>query len=195
MKRHVRWLVPLVAIALLGACATRPAGYARQNTPYDAPYNTPYNTPYNNDPYNAPYDARHERPYNDGGRYSQPPVYSPSRGGHAAVEYGRVRSIDVVNARESNSGGGALLGGLIGAIVGRQFGNSSNGRATGTFAGAVGGALIGNEVEANNRGGRDHLRISIWLDRGGVRDFAVPHAGDLRVGDRVRIEGDRLMRM
>jgi outer membrane lipoprotein SlyB len=35
----------------------------------------------------------------------------------------------------------------------------------------------------------------VQLDRGGVRSFEFKSAGELRVGDRVRIEGNQLFRL
>ena len=122
------------------------------------------------------------------------PVYSPSRGAtSAAVSFGVVRSIETVNAAgEQPQGGGAVIGGIIGAVVGRQFADSNSGKNVGTVAGAVGGALIGNEVEKNARRDQQAVRVHVQLDRGGVRSFDYRSVGDVRVGDRVRIEGNQL---
>lgn len=131
-------------------------------------------------------------------RATQPnaPVYSPARGAtSSAVSYGVVRSIEAVGAAsEQPHGGGAVLGGIIGAVVGRQFADSNHGKNVGTVAGAVGGALIGNEVEKNARRDQQGVRINVQLDQGGVRSFDYGNAGELRVGDRVRIEGNQLFR-
>lgn len=109
------------------------------------------------------------------------------------VEYGQVQSIDLVRAESQTTGGGALIGGVIGAVVGRQIGSGS-GRDAGTAVGAVGGAIIGNQIEKNNRGARDFYRVAIVTQSGQVRSFDYPQPGDLRVGDRVRIEGDQVYR-
>ncbi len=109
------------------------------------------------------------------------------------VEYGQVQSIDLVRAESQTTGGGALLGGVIGAVVGRQIGSGS-GKAAGTAVGAVGGAIIGNQIEKNNRGARDFYRVSIVTQHGQVRSFDYQQLADLRVGDRVRIEGDQVYR-
>ena len=117
-----------------------------------------------------------------------PPTASAYR-----VEYGQVQSIDLVRAESQTSGGGALLGGVIGAVVGRQIGSGS-GRDAGTAVGAVGGAIIGNQIEKNNRGARHFYRVSVVTQYGQVRSFDYPQLADLRVGDRVRIEGDQVYR-
>ena len=128
---------------------------------------------------------------------SNAPVYSPSRSAApAAVSYGVVRSIESVGtAGEQTQGGGAVVGGIIGAVVGRQFADSNSGKNVGTVAGAVGGALIGNEVEKNARRDQQAVRVNVQIDYGGVRSFDFKSIGDLRVGDRVRIEGNQLIRV
>lgn len=125
------------------------------------------------------------------------PVYSPVRGGPSAgVAFGTVRSIESVGSPDAQTqGGGAIVGGLIGAVVGRQFADSNSGKNVGTVAGAVGGALIGNEVEKNARRDSQVIRVNVQLDQGGVRSFDYRSIGDLRVGDRVRVEGNQLYRL
>lgn len=138
-----------------------------------------------------------------------PPVYSPSRSEappaprysppRAAVPvpaaFGTVRSIEGGASAEPARGGGAVLGGVIGAVVGRQFADSNRGKNVGTVAGAVGGALIGNEIEKNARRDPQAVRVQVQLDQGGLRSFDFQAIGDLRVGDRVRIEGNQLYRL
>ena len=125
------------------------------------------------------------------------PVYSPSRTAPAAaVSYGVVRSIEAVSsASDQPHGAGAVVGGVIGAVVGRQFADSNSGKNVGTVAGAVGGALIGNEVEKNARREQQSVRVNVQVDYGGLRSFEFKSVSDLRVGDRVRIEGNQLYRL
>jgi len=125
------------------------------------------------------------------------PVYGdapPSRSYGAS--YGVVRSIDSIGvAQDQPAGAGAVVGGVIGAVVGRQFGGSNSGKNVGTVAGAVGGAVIGNEIEKNARRDGGAVRISVTLDDGSLRRFDFRESGGLRVGDRVRIEGNQLYRI
>ena len=117
------------------------------------------------------------------------PVYSPARSSTpSAASYGVVRSIEGVSVAGEQANGG-------GAVVGRQFADSNSGKNVGTVAGAVGGALIGNEVEKNARREQQGVRVNVQLDQGGVRSFDYKSIGDLRVGDRVRIEGNQLVRI
>ena len=114
------------------------------------------------------------------------------------VDYGRIANIEVVRSETQGSGpsgGGAIAGGLVGGVVGNQFGGGG-GRAAMTALGLVGGALLGNRIESNNNAPRAYetYRISVQTDYGGYRAFDVPTPGDLRVGDRVRIENNQLSR-
>lgn len=120
------------------------------------------------------------------------PVYGHSHGAHAT--HGRVIRIEAVEGHERTTGTGAIVGGVAGAVVGRQFGDSSAGKNTGTVLGAIAGAVIGNQIEKDRADSRDAVRITVALHHGGTRVYQVPDAGGLRVGDRVRIEGNRLHR-
>ena len=106
-----------------------------------------------------------------------------------------VSAIDYVAAHDQVSGTGALMGGVAGAVIGRQFGNSGYGRVAGTVVGTMTGALIGNEIEKQQRGGKGGLRVSVQLDQGGQRSFDLAGINDLRVGDRVRVDGNQLVRL
>jgi len=63
-----------------------------------------------------------------------------------------------------------------------------------TGVGIVAGAIIGNEVEKNNRGARDIYRVTVQVERSGLRSFDYATLNDLRIGDRVRIENNQLYR-
>lgn len=127
------------------------------------------------------------QPVPPGSGFGNAPVYGPQ------AEYGRVQSVDLVRGESQTSGGGALLGGLIGAVVGRQVGSGS-GRTAGTVVGAAGGAIIGNQIEKGQRGAQDVWRVVVRTDQGAVRSFDYPQPADLRAGDRVRIDGNQVVR-
>jgi outer membrane lipoprotein SlyB len=115
----------------------------------------------------------------------------------AYVEYGRVNNIEVfqTQGKAQGSGVGALIGGVAGAVVGHQIGGGS-GRDAATVVGALGGAVAGNAVEKNRAGAvTESFRISVQMDNGSYRSYDVPSAGQLRTGDRVRIENGQLFRM
>jgi outer membrane lipoprotein SlyB len=121
----------------------------------------------------------------------------PAYGGDAAqARYGVVRSVDLMSsARQSTSGGGAIAGLLIGAVIGRQMGGTHFARDAATAVGAVGGAVVGNEIEKNNTGRRDQFRITVDLEGGGSTTLLVPDAGGLAIGERVRVDGNRIQRL
>ena len=108
--------------------------------------------------------------------------------------YGTIDSIQIMQAQRS-SGVGAVTGGLIGGLLGNQVGGGS-GRAVATVAGAVGGAVAGNAIQnSRNPNVRETYRVSVQLDNGAPRAFDVPATGDLRIGDRVRIDNGQISRM
>lgn len=129
-------------------------------------------------------------------RYPYQPSYPAAQSPYA--EFGHVANIEVLRSETAGtgtSGGGAVAGGVIGGVVGNQFGRGS-GRAAATALGVVGGALLGNSIEANRNGPRvyESYRLSVRTDNGAYRSFDVPSPGDLRIGDRVRIEGGQISR-
>jgi len=111
----------------------------------------------------------------------------------AHTEYGQIHSVDVIRAENQTSGAGGVIGGVTGAVVGRQFGSGS-GRTAGTLIGAVAGAVIGNEIEKQNLRARDVYRVVVRTDNGQLRAFDYAQLGDVRVGDRVRIENNQVYR-
>lgn len=112
------------------------------------------------------------------------------------VEYGRVSNVEVFQTQEQakGTGLGAVLGGVAGAVVGHQIGGGT-GRDVATVVGAVGGAVAGNAIEKNrNSTVGQAYRITVQLDNGPARAYDVPSPGDLRIGDRVRIQNGQLFR-
>ncbi len=166
-SRIGRWLrlgAALSAFAVLSACVVTPPPYRQSSYPYQP----------------AP--------------HAYPAQVAP----YGSLEYGHVAHIDVLRSERpgyGTSGGGAVAGGVIGGAVGNQFGQGS-GRAAATALGLIGGALLGNAIEAQHNGPRayESYRVSIQTDRGEWRVFDVPHPGDLRVGDRVRIDNGQISR-
>lgn len=110
-------------------------------------------------------------------------------------QYGIVDSIQVVQQTTGNSGigAGAVVGGVVGGVLGNQVGGGS-GRTLATAAGVVGGALVGNQIQRNNQQTRDVYQIGVRLDNGAYQTMTLDAVGDLRVGNRVRIENGRVFR-
>ncbi len=135
---------------------------------------------------------------------SYPNVYpsrSPTTVGTAPVslEYGRVTSIEYVPAGTQSASGpnviGAVVGGVAGAVLGRQIGGGS-GRDAATVLGGVAGAAAGSQVGRDTQGmtTAPMYRVMIQTDQGIMRTYEVNATGDLRVGDRVRIENNVIYR-
>jgi outer membrane lipoprotein SlyB len=113
---------------------------------------------------------------------------------NTANQFGRVSGIEIVPVATRTTGGGAVLGAVLGAVIGHQVG-SGTGRDVATGVGAVGGAVIGNSVEKRNKNDSDIYRISVRFDNGAVGQFDYQRIDDLRVGDRVMVEGGQLRRV
>ena len=116
------------------------------------------------------------------------------------VEYGLVNNVEIIRTQApptQSSGVGAVIGGVAGAVVGSQIG-AGTGRTAATVIGAVGGAVAGNAIEksrtANTAAGESY-RVSVQLDNGSIRAYDVSTYGELRIGDRVRIENGQLYRV
>lgn len=165
IPRFVPLTASLLALAMLTACVAPVPVYP------SAPY---------------PYQPAQAAPY----------PYQQQQGAYA--EFGRIANIEVLHSQGpayGTTGGGAVAGGVIGGVVGNQFGRGS-GRAAATALGVVGGALLGNTIEAQNTAPRvyESYRVSVQTDNGAYRVFDVPHPGDLRIGDRVRIDNGQISR-
>ena len=168
----------VLAIAGLAACAPMSPQTSDANYPGTNP-----NSGYPNASYPAGTYPAGTYPTNQQNRY---------------IEYGRVSNVEVFRTQEQarSSGVGAILGGVAGAVVGHQIGGGT-GKDVATVVGAVGGAVAGNAIEKNRNTGavRETYRVSVQLDNGTGRAYDVPSTGDLRIGDRVRIENGLLYRM
>lgn len=117
----------------------------------------------------------------------------------AGQEYGRITNIEYlpVGTTTSNNSGilGAVVGGIAGGLLGNTIGGGS-GRAAATVLGGVAGAAIGSQIARNQAGATTApgYRITMVTDQGLTRVYEVPATGDLRVGDRVRVDGGVIYR-
>jgi len=174
--------------ALLAACGSNPMQPTANSYP-----STSVGTTYPSTTYPS-------STYPSGTVQSAPPV--------AALEMGRVTDIQTVQMGATSSTnpsvGRAVVGGIIGAVVGSAIGkNVDNGhsRAGATVLGAAGGAAIGARTGQNNDAntaasgaGGPAYRVTVQTDQGAWRTFEVGGLGDLRVGDRVRVENNVIYR-
>jgi outer membrane lipoprotein SlyB len=127
--------------------------------------------------------------------YNQPAYSSVPGYGPRDVAYndtGRVVAIDVVRGGGRTSGGGAVAGAIVGGVLGHQVG-SGRGNDVATAAGAIGGAVAGNEIE-RRRNDDEQYRVVVQFRDGREATFMQGSLDGLRVGDRVRADGDRLFR-
>ena len=117
----------------------------------------------------------------------------------AGTEYGRVVNIEYLpvgtSAPANTSILGAVVGGLAGGLLGNQIGSGA-GRTAATVLGGVAGAAVGNQISRNRQGVTTQAgyRITMQTDQGQIRTYEVPATGDLRVGDRVRVDNGVIYR-
>jgi outer membrane lipoprotein SlyB len=115
----------------------------------------------------------------------------------ASLEYGRVTNIEFFQGGTARSGvnvPGALIGAVAGAVLGRQIGSGS-GRDAATVLGGVAGAAAGSQIGRPSVATTDPVyRVSIQTDQGALRVYDVAATGDLRIGDRVRVENGVIFR-
>jgi len=111
------------------------------------------------------------------------------------VAHGVVESIELVRGEQRSGATGAVVGGVVGGLLGHQIGGGS-GNTAATIAGAVGGAVVGNQIEKRHNEGeaRDYYRVQVRLNNGGTLVVNQGDVGDLRNGDRVRVDNDRVYR-
>jgi outer membrane lipoprotein SlyB len=126
-------------------------------------------------------------------------TYPVSSAPMGVIEYGRIVNIEYMPVgTQANTGPnilGAVVGGLAGAALGNQIG-SGGGRTAATVLGGVAGAAVGSHLARNAQGATTQAgyRITMQSDQGVIRTFEVPATGDLRVGDRVRVDNGVIYR-
>jgi outer membrane lipoprotein SlyB len=109
--------------------------------------------------------------------------------GETEVRQGRITRIDSVSLEGDHQLGlGAIIGGIAGGLLGNQIGGGT-GQTVATIAGVLAGGAVGQRVQ--NRYGERRQGQHIMVDLGGGYAVGItqPVDPDLRVGDRVRIEG------
>jgi outer membrane lipoprotein SlyB len=127
-------------------------------------------------------------PANTGASYPQTTNTGAVYGG-----YGVVQSIEIVRQGNTGIGGsgigaGAIVGAVVGGLVGNQVGGGT-GKTAATVIGAAGGAYAGNELEKRNQTQQaDAYKFTIRMNDGSYQAVTQATIGDIRVGDRVRIE-------
>ncbi len=113
--------------------------------------------------------------------------------------WGRVARIEYVPPGTASAGNnnviGAVVGGVAGAALGRTIGGGS-GRDVATVLGGVAGAAVGSQVGRNASGATTmpSYRVAVQSEQGAVYTYEVASVGDLKVGDRVRVENNVIQR-
>jgi len=111
------------------------------------------------------------------------------RAGEESVRYGRIVQIDPVDLEGDHQlGVGAILGAVAGGLLGNQVGGGT-GRDIATVAGAIGGGFAGNEIQNRYVERRPGQHITVRLRNDVLVAITQAADPDLRVGDRVRIDG------
>ncbi len=129
---------------------------------------------------NAPLDTS-----GSGTSYPQSNVYSG---------YGVVQSIELVQQTKTGIGAGTVIGGVVGGLLGSQVGQG-DGKTAATVLGAAGGAYAGHEYEKRNQQQTSNAyKITVRMNDGAYQTLMQSTSGDLRVGDRVKIENGTAQR-
>ena len=109
--------------------------------------------------------------------------------GEDSVRFGNVVRIDPVELEGDHQLGlGAVIGAAAGGLLGNQIGHGS-GRDVATVIGVIGGGVAGNTIQNRYLDKRAGQHIVVELDNRVQIAVTQPADPDLRVGDRVRIDG------
>jgi len=109
--------------------------------------------------------------------------------GETEVRQGRITRIDSVSLEGDHQLGlGAIIGGIAGGVLGNQIGGGT-GQTVATIAGVLAGGAVGQRVQNRYGERRQGQHIMVDLGNGYAVGITQPVDPDLRVGDRVRIEG------
>ena len=112
----------------------------------------------------------------------------------AGYRVGVVDRIEVVRRGDGGNVAGTVVGAVVGGLIGHQIG-SGRGQTAATIAGAAGGAVVGHEVQGRSRAAHETFRVTVRYRNGDYQVLTQNDITDLRTGDRVRVEGDRIFRL
>lgn len=105
---------------------------------------------------------------------------------------GVVVSVKEIEQEGKGSGLGAIAGGVAGGIIGNQVGQGT-GRDLATLAGLVGGAFAGNTVEKKIKK-TNVYDVTVKLGNGEERVIHYSTAPGVMAGDRIKVEGEKIVR-
>jgi outer membrane lipoprotein SlyB len=110
----------------------------------------------------------------------------------ACADCGTISAIRETEQKGEGTGLGAIAGGVLGGVLGHQIGHGT-GKTIATVGGAAGGAYAGHQIEKSARSTK-LWNVTIRMDNGTDRTIALDAAPSLAVGDRVRVEGNNIIR-
>ncbi|MGB5615069.1 MAG: glycine zipper 2TM domain-containing protein [Sedimenticolaceae bacterium] len=112
----------------------------------------------------------------------------PSQMGMQTTVYGVVEQIDPTTISDDNHPGvGAIIGAAGGGLLGSLIG-AGTGRDVAIAVGAIGGAIAGHEVQKRHDT-EPGSHITVRLDSGVLVVVTQPVNPDLKVGDKVMVQG------
>ncbi len=111
------------------------------------------------------------------------------------IGYGVVEDIETIKVSDDGKNiAGTLIGGAVGGLLGNQVGGG-RGQTAATVAGAVGGAVVGNEVAKRSQAAsREEYRVRVRLSNGTIQTVTQSSVSDIKIGDRVRVDNNRVSR-
>lgn len=146
------------------------------------------------DPYRTTYPGGASSPA--GGSAQYPAYPNPEY-----ARYGYVEGVETVTPERRDGpavGVGAIGGAIAGGVLGNQVG-SGRGNTAATIGGAVVGGVVGHQVEQQVRGRQaataTEYRFRVRMDDGSYQSFNKQTHDNIRVGDRVRVEGNNIFTM
>lgn len=102
-----------------------------------------------------------------------------------------VVSVTEIEQKGKGSGLGVIAGGVAGGVVGNQVGQGT-GRDLATVAGVIGGAIAGNKIEENVKKTKVY-DVTVKMENGEQRVLRYETAPGVMAGDKVKVEGDRVV--
>lgn len=113
---------------------------------------------------------------------------APSQTGMTTILYGVVEQIEPTTiSDEKHPGVGAVLGGVGGGLLGSLVG-AGTGRDVAIAVGAIGGAVAGHELQKKYDTEPGSI-VTVRLDSGVLVVITQPVNPDLKVGDKVMVQG------
>jgi len=109
--------------------------------------------------------------------------------GEQIIQYGRIVRIDPVQLEgDQQLGLGAVIGAAAGGLIGSAIG-AGTGRDVAIVLGAIGGGVAGNVIQNKYVDKRPGSHVVVTLDNGVHVAVTQPFDPNLKVGDRVMIQG------